>query len=435
MRAPGSIVNVRHALSISDLRRLARRRLPKVLFEVIESGVEDEWCTRRNEQAFQPFRFLPRYLVDVTVCDRKVSLLGCEFSSPFGIAPTGIAGVFRHDAELLLAQAAAEATIPFIASGASMASIEDAARLAPHSTWYQVYPARDHRITEDQVRRAADVGCAALVLTVDNPVLPKRERDMRNGAGLPFRPPFRLMLEALAHPAWLYEYFRHGGLPVMRSWAPYARPGASAQEVAGFFRSQSPTGITWRDLDRFRRIWPRALVVKGIMHPDDAVKCARAGVDAIILSNHGGKSLDRAPAPLEMLPSVRAATGKDFPVMLDSGIRRGSDIVVARCLGADFVFVGRATLYGVAAGGLEGARRAIDILAQEIDLTLALIGCPAFAEADARFLVGADDLRPQVGAFPGKVDTGFPKEMPPSMEAGPLSDSVVGKRSSREAAE
>ena len=152
-------------------------------------------------------------------------------------------------------------------------------------------------------------------------------------------------------------------------------------------------------------------------------------------SNHGGKSLDRAPAPLEMLPSVRAAVGKDFPVMLDSGIRRGSDIVVARCLGADFVFVGRATLYGVAAGGLDGVRRAIEILTQEIDLTLALIGCPAFAEADARFLVGAEEVRPQAGAFPGKVDTGFPKEMRPSIEARPLSDSVVGKRSSREAAD
>jgi len=389
-------VSVRKALSISDLRRQAKRRLPKVLFELIESGVEDEWCTTRNTDVFQQFRFLPRYLVDVTKRVQNVPLLGSEFRSPFGIAPTGIAGVFRPGAEHMLAEAAAEAGIPFVISGASMASIEEVARIAPASTWYQVYPARDPAITADQVKRAADAGCTGLVLTVDNPVLPKRERDIRNGAGLPFRPPFSLLLEALTHPAWLYEYVRHGGLPVMRSWAPYARDGASAQEVAGFFRSQSPTAITWRDLEQFRRLWRGSLLVKGIMHPDDAIKCARLGVDAIVVSNHGGKSLDRAPTPVEVLPSIRAAVGRQVTILLDSGVRRGSDIVVARCLGADFVLVGRATLYGVAAGGLDGARRALQILAEEIDLTLALIGCPNFVDLDQRFLSGAGEVSPHL---------------------------------------
>lgn len=390
-------MSVKKALSISDLRRQAKRRLPKVLFELIESGVEDEWCTTRNTDIFRQFRFLPRCLVDVTKRVQNVPLLGSEFRSPFGIAPTGIAGVFRPGAEHMLAEAAAEAGIPFVISGASMASIEEVARIAPASTWYQVYPARDPAITADQVKRAADAGCTGLVLTVDNPVLPKRERDMRNGAGLPFRLPFSLLLEALTHPAWLYEYVRHGGLPVMRSWAPYARDGASAQEVAGFFRSQSPTAITWRDLEQFRRLWRGSLLVKGIMHPDDAIKCARLGVDALVVSNHGGKSLDRAPTPVEVLPSIRAAVGRQVTILLDSGVRRGSDIVVARCLGADFVLVGRATLYGVAAGGLDGVRRALQILAEEIDLTLALIGCPNFADLDQRFLSGAGEISPHLG--------------------------------------
>ena len=383
-------MKVGNSLSISDLRRLAKRRLPRVLFEAIESGVEDELCIVRNEQAFLSYRFLPRALVDIERRSQKVSLLGMEFSSPFGIAPTGIAGIFRNNAELILAEGAAEANIPFVISGASMATIEDVARLAPRSTWYQVYPARDRSITEDQIKRALDAGCSALVLTVDNPVLPKRERDMRNGMGMPFRPPLSLLLEALTHPSWLFEHVMRGGLPVMRSWAPYVEAGASAQSVAAFFRQQSPTAITWRDLERFRQIWPRSLVVKGVMHPDDALRCVRMGVDAIVVSNHGGKALDRAPSPLEMLPSVRASVGKSFPVLLDSGIRRGSDIVVARCLGADLVLVGRATLYGVVAGGLEGVRLALRILKEEVDLTLALIGCPDFTEADGRYLVGGN---------------------------------------------
>jgi L-lactate dehydrogenase (cytochrome)/(S)-mandelate dehydrogenase len=290
----------------------------------------------------------------------------------------------------LLARAAAEAGVPFVISGASMAPIEEVARISPESTWYQVYPAREASITEDQINRAEGAGCAALVLTVDNPVLPKRERDMRNGMGMPFRLPLHLRLEALLHPAWIIEYLRGGGLPVMKSWAPYAGDGASAQEVAAFFRRQSPTPITWRDLERYRRRWPRSLVVKGIVHPDDAVRCAEMGVDAVVVSNHGGKALDRVPAPLDALPAVVEAVGNRIPVILDSGVRRGSDVVVARCLGAHFALVGRAALYGVVAGGAAGAGRAISILRDEIELTLALIGCPEFSQADARFLMGGD---------------------------------------------
>ena len=385
-------MKLEQALSITDLRRLAKRRLPRVLFEAIESGVEDERGLVRNEEAFRGPRLLPRYLVDLSTRDQSVRLFDEVVPSPFGISPTGIAGVFRPGAELMLAEAAAEANMPFVISGASMASIESVARFSPQRTWYQVYPARDPAITAAQVESARDAGCAALVLTVDTPVLPKRERDMRNGMGLPFHPPLPLLLEALTHPAWIFAYLRNGGMPMMQSWAPYAPAGSSAHAVAGFFRQQSPTAQTWRDLEQFRRSWPRRLIVKGIMHPDDALLAVNMGVDGIVISNHGGKALDRAPAPLEALPAIKAALGDRVPIMLDSGVRRGSDIVVARCLGADLVFVGRATLYGVVAGAAAGVRRAIDILRSEIDTTLALIGCPVFDQLGPQFLM--DHERP-----------------------------------------
>jgi isopentenyl diphosphate isomerase/L-lactate dehydrogenase-like FMN-dependent dehydrogenase len=387
-------MRLEQALSIGDLRRLAKRRLPRVLFEAIESGVEDELGLARNAAAFQDHRLLPRYLVDLSKRDQSVCLFDAVMASPFGISPTGIAGVFRPGAELMLAESAAGANIPFVISGASMASIESVAAFAPQHTWYQVYPARDLAITNDQVGRARDAGCAALVLTVDTPVLPKRERDMRNGMGLPFHPPLPLLLEALTHPAWIFDYLRNGGMPMMQSWAPYAPAGASAPAVAGFFRAQSPTAQTWRDLERFRRTWPRRLIVKGIMHPDDALRAVEMGVDGIVISNHGGKALDRAPSPLEALPAIKAALGDRVPIMLDSGVRRGSDMVVARCLGADLCFVGRATLYGVVAGGAAGVRRAIDILCSEIDTTLALIGCPVFAQLGPQFLMDHDRPTP-----------------------------------------
>lgn len=375
------------ALSIGDIERLAKRRLPRVVYEGIASGVEDERGLIRNEAEFHRYRLLPRAFADVAKRDQSTSLLGRTYASPFGISPTGIAGIFRRDAELMLASAASEARVPFIMSGASMVSIERMSRIDPGNTWFQLYAARDPKISDDFLRRARDAGFDTLVLTVDNPVSPKRERDMRNGFRLPPQLAPLDMLEALLHLPWVIDYLRRGGMPVMETWAPYAAPGADATDVARFFRTQSPSIQTWRDLDGFRRAWPGKLVVKGIMRPTDAVRCAEHGVDGIVISNHGGKALDRAPASIEVLPGIKAAVGDRLAVMLDSGVRRGSDIVVARCLGADFVFVGRATLYGVAAAGLAGAQRVLTILREEIDTTLGLIGCPRFDELGGDFIL------------------------------------------------
>lgn len=391
--ASGRLESVR---SIQDLRRLARRSLPRVMFEVIESGVEDENALAWNERAFRQFRLMPRYLGEIAERDQSRTLLGMRYASPFGIGPTGFAAVLRPDADRMLAAAARKAQIPFVLSGAAATPIEAVAEQGGEVQWYHLYPARERRITDDIVARVRDAGIETIVLTVDNPVFPKRERDLRNGFSLPLRLSLDMLVQALLHPAWTFRYLSSGGMPLMDTWARYAPAGASPGEVGAFFRSQSPSIQTWRDLERLRVAWPGRFVLKGIQHPDDARRAADLGVDAVIVSNHGGKSFDALPSPVDTLPAVKAALAGRIPVMMDSGIRRGADIVIALCLGADFVFVGRSTLYGVAAAGEAGAARAITILRDEIDLTLAMIGCGAVDALGPSFLFRP--LHPDIAA-------------------------------------
>ncbi|HEV8027503.1 MAG TPA: alpha-hydroxy acid oxidase [Stellaceae bacterium] len=379
-------MNTDKAVNIADLKRMAKRHMPRVVFDFVEGGLEDEHGLQHNEDAFKRHRLLPRYLVDTGKRELATTLFGRSYALPFGIAPTGLAALCRPGADLMLAEAAAAANVPFIMSGASTASIEAAARVAPQHCWYQLYAARDPKISEDLIRRTRDAGLAALVLTVDVPVNSKRERNIRNGFVRPYKLKPAVLLEALRHPSWIADYLRHGK-PVFANWAPYAPPGAGSDEVADFLQSQTPSVQTWRDLETYRRLWPRTLIVKGILHPDDARRAADLGVDGIMVSNHGGRQLDRAPSPLEMLLPIKQAVGARLTVMFDSGIRRGSDIVIARCLGAQFIFLGRATLYGAAAGGVAGAKRAIDILRDEVDRALIQLGCPNFNELGPNWLV------------------------------------------------
>ncbi|MGH7987675.1 MAG: alpha-hydroxy acid oxidase [Candidatus Binataceae bacterium] len=361
---------------------MAKRRLPRIAFDFIEGGVEDERGLARNENAFSQYRLVPRYLIDVSRRDQSTSLFERTYASPFGIAPTGFAALFRPHADLLLAEAAAAADIPFIMSGTSTTSVEAATRVAPAHTWYQLYVARDMKITEDMIRRARDAGASVLVLTVDVPVSSKRERNIRNNFGLALKLKMSATMEALTHPGWIAGYLRHG-MPLFENWGHYAASGANAREVARLVVEQTPATVTWRDLENFRRLWPRHLVVKGILHRDDALRAAEVGIDGIMVSNHGARQLDQAPSPLEVLPALHAAVGDKLTLMLDSGVRRGGDILIARCLGARFVFVGRATLYGAAAGGLAGVNKAIEILRDEIDRIMAQIGCPRLERLDA----------------------------------------------------
>jgi len=383
------------AINIEDLHQIAKQKLPKVIFDYIEGGVEDERGLARNEAAFHKHRLLPRYLVDVSKRDQSATVFGRTYASPFGISPTGGVGLYRREGEVMLAQAAAEANIPYIMSGGSNASMEEGARVAPHNVWFQLYAAKDSNITDALIGRARDAGLGALVLTVDVPVHPKRERNFRNGfvnvrsggvlESLKLKP--SIILEAMTHPAWVIEYVRLGGAPGMGNWAPHAGNGASTADVISFGRTQTPASAqTWRDLERYRRLFPRKLVVKGILNPADAIRAAEIGCDGLIVSNHGGRQLDQAPASLEALPAIKAAVGDKMTVMLDSGVRRGADILIALCLGAQFVFFGRPTLYGAVAGGLPGVRKVIDIFRSEIDLVMGQIGCPSLGELGPDFL-------------------------------------------------
>src|SRR5262245_5411909 len=388
-------MRIDQAVNIEDLHRMAKRRLPKIAFDFIEGGLEDERGLEANTSAFHKHKLLPRYLVDVSKRDQTKTIFGQTFSSPFGISPTGGVSLFRNHGDLMLAEAARDANIPYIMSGASNETIEAAARTAPKNHWYQLYAARDHAVNADLIKRTADAGLDALVLTVDVPVSSKRERNIRNGfanirgglfQALTLKP--SIFLEALTHPFWIAEYLRHGGgTPMLQNWQPYAPGGADAEAVYNFSREQMPyAGQTWRDLETYRRLFPRKLVVKGIMHPGDATRAAEIGVDGIIVSNHGGRQLDQAPASLDVLPAVSVAVGERLAVMLDGGVRRGADILIAFCLGARFVFMGRPTLYGAAAGGISGVKKAIDILRDETDLVMAQIGCPSLDELGPDFL-------------------------------------------------
>ncbi len=371
------------ALNIDALERLARRRLPRVLYDWVAGGVEDELGLARAREAFERIRIVPRYLRDVSSMDLTTSLLGRSYGLPFGIAPTGYTGLLRPGGECMLAEESVRRGIPYVLSGVSVEPLENIAKLAPNHAWYQLYPARDPAVCDDLVRRARDAGYGTLVLTVDLPVTAKRERDIRNGFGLPSRLTPSRILDALAHPFWTLEYLRHGGLPPLGSWARYAGADARPAAIATFVADQGEPTQRWSDVQRYRRLFPGRLVIKGILHPDDARQALEAGVDGIVVSNHGARQLDRAPASLEALPAIRSAVGSRAALLLDGGVRRGADILIALALGADFVLVGRAILFGLVAGGTRGAARAIDILATELSLTMAQAGIASSAEARA----------------------------------------------------
>lgn len=369
-------MRIEDCINLDDLRRVARRRLPKIIYDFIEGGVDDEDGLARNEDAFRRRALVPRYLVDVTSRDQGTELFGRRHASAFGIAPTGGIGNYRRGGDLMLAAAARDANVPFIMSGAATATMEQIARTAPEHAWFQLYPARDRAIVDDMIRRADELGLSTLVITVDVPVGSNRERNRRNGFGRPLRLSLASKLDALRRPAWFADYLRQG-IAMMADWQRYAGEGASADEVGEFAAAQLRAPLTWAELARIRARWPRTLVLKGILRADDALRAAEMRVDGIIVSNHGARQLDRAPCAPDVLPGIVAAVGERMSVMLDGGIRRGADVLIALSLGARFVFLGRPTLYGVVAGGQAGAAHAIGILRNEIDIVMGQIGCTA----------------------------------------------------------
>ncbi|HEY0296687.1 MAG TPA: alpha-hydroxy acid oxidase [Bordetella sp.] len=361
--------------TIGELRRLARRRLPRIVYDYIEGGAGDERGLAASSRQYADYRIAPRYLVDVSARTQETRLFGRAFKSPFGIAPTGYAGIYRAKGEEILAAAASAAGIPCIVSGSSVASIETVSRVAGGGhLWFQLYAARDTRISIDLLRRAKDCGIETLVVTVDLPIFGRRYRDVRNGFQIPPRISPSLIWDAASHPGWTLDYLKAGGIPAPGNWIPYAREGATPVEVATVMHENTTAPLRWSDIETFRRQWRGNLVLKGILHPEDAVKAAAIGVDGLIVSNHGGRQFDRAPTATEALPAIVAAVGGRLTVMADGGITQGSDVLVAFALGAKFVFTGRATLWGLAAAGLPGVDRALSILRDEVHAGLAHIG-------------------------------------------------------------
>ncbi|MDN3987279.1 alpha-hydroxy acid oxidase [Zwartia vadi] len=375
-------------INLHDYRALAQRRLPKIAFDFIDGGADDERGMLRNREAFSQYQLLPRYLIDITNRDQSVELFGRKYASPIGISPTGMAGLFRTGADAMLAAAAKKANVPFLLSSASNLSIEDAAKIAPDNVWFQMYATSDPRINHDLVKRARDANVGVLVITVDVPVNSNRERNRRNGFTRPFRMTPAIMLDALTKPGWVIEYLKAGGMPMMSNWQPYAKPGASADEVADMYGTLTPAAMTdWDTVASIRQQWSGPLVIKGLLHPEDAAQAVAIGAQGIIVSNHGARQLDSAPSPLTMLAEIKAAVGEQVSLMVDSGVRRGSDVVIAKCLGAKSCFFGRPTLYAVSALGQEGADQVLAIMHKEIDMILTQIGCGQFDKLDSRFLV------------------------------------------------
>jgi len=369
-------MGVERALNFEDLRSIARRRLPRIVFDFIDGGCDDESGLERNRDAFGKYRLMPRYLVDASRRDQGVTLFGRRYNSPFGICPMGLVGLAQPGTDLLLAQAAAEFNLPYLMSNASNASIEQAAKVAPNNTWFQIYMTVEDRINRDLVRRARDLALETLVVTVDVPENSNRERNRRNGFGRPPKLTLPVMLDAALHPGWVLQFLRSGRTPPMENWDAYAAPGSGRHGGADLYGKCTPARQTdWKRLDEIRALWGGNLVLKGILSPADARRAVEAGVNGIIVSNHGARQLDMAPSPIEVLPWIKAAIGGRAELLLDSGVRRGSDIIIALALGARCALFGRPWLYASVAGrGAPGVRHAFSIMRREVDIIMGQIG-------------------------------------------------------------
>ena len=392
------------AYDIADLRVLARRRLPKGVFEFFDRGNGDEQALIENRAALERIKLAPHALVDTSRRSQEITLFGQRHRMPIAVAPTGSAGLAWHEGEIALARAAAAAGIPFTLATGSMTSLERVAEQAGGTLWFQVYMWPDRSLSHQLVERAKAAGYQALVVTVDTPVPPGREYNLRNGMTVPFRFTRRNVTDVLGHPRWLtgvlMRYLLTTGMP---RYENYPSGMQSRITAAPMGRSMMVSdSLTWDDLRVLRKLWPHALMVKGILRARDAVLAADCGADAVIVSNHGGRAVDSTRAPVEVLPEVVEAAGKRLTVLVDSGFRRGADVVKALALGAKAVLIGRATLYGVAVAGQEGAARAIEIYRDEIDRLLALIGCPGIASLNRDYLA-APSAEPSAAApFPAE---------------------------------
>jgi (S)-mandelate dehydrogenase len=364
--------------NINDLRESARRRLPRGVFEFVDRATEDHIAVRENRSAFEDIKLRHRALVDVSGRSTATTLFGKPMALPMAIAPTGAAGLCWYRGELALAKAAAKAGIPLTLSTASMTAMETIAQEAGGRLWFQLYVWKRRDLSYQIIERAKAAGYEALIVTVDSAVSGNREYNARNGFALPFNASRKFLTDAALHPSWtlgvMGKYLTTIGMPKHENY-PVEFQGTITSGVAGRRPEMAVDSLNWDDVKKFREMWPGVLMLKGVNRVDDALKAHNYGVDGLIVSNHGGRNMDSAAATIRVLPEIAEAVGDKMTIILDSGVRRGSDIVKALALGAKAVLTGRATLYGTAVGGEDGAAKAIGIIRSEFDKTMAYTGC------------------------------------------------------------
>jgi L-lactate dehydrogenase (cytochrome) len=369
------------AASVADLREIARRRLPRGVFDYIDGGAEDERTMAANEAAFAAATFRPRVLRDVGEVDPSTTLLGRPLPLPLVLAPTGFSRIADPDGELAVARAAARVGLPYTLSTLSTRSIEEVAAASAGPKWFQVYVWRDRGLVKEMIGRAATAGYEALVLTVDTAVLGRRERDVRRGFSLPPTIGLGTLLDGAMHPGWTWRFLRSDPIRFanVRQWAGVG-DGRTAVTLSEYVNTQFDPRLSWRDVEWMRSVWAGPLIIKGIQTVDDARLAADAGVEAIALSNHGGRQLDSAPATLDLVAPVVDAVGDLIEVICDGGVRRGGDIVKAVALGARACMAGRAYLYGLGAAGERGVDHVLGLLDADVRRTMALVGASSVAE-------------------------------------------------------
>ena len=380
------MADLNHVVSIEDLRQLARRRLPRAIFDFFDGGAEDEVTLRENRAAFERVRLLPKVLVNVAKVDMSAEIFGVRSTLPLAIAPTGGISAGRAGAELSLARAAKSFGVPFTLATPAAFTIERVAEEVGGRLWFQLYAVREHEFREKLIARAAAAGYEAMLVTVDLPVSGKRERDPRNGFVTPYNPNWRNSRDVIFKPAWLWEIMMNG-LPGMANFEGYKFSSYGKTDIATAVGREMDAALDWEAIKRIRSLWPRKLLLKGVERPEDAERAASIGCDGVVVSNHGGRQLDGACPTLDALPAVARAAGSKITVLLDGGVRRGVDILKARALGAQGVLTGRATLFGAMAGGEPGARRALEILSSELQRAMQLCGVQSVSQIGPDLLV------------------------------------------------
>ena len=375
----------KRAHNIWDLRAIAKEKLPRAIYEFVERGTEDDLLIRQNREALERIKFNPRTLRDVTGRDPSITLFGKSQALPIVVAPTGIADLMCYRGERAVAAAASGAGIPFTQTTSSTTSFADIAQVTQSGRWLQLYLWEQRDLSWAMIERAAEQGFEVLVVTVDTPKLPLREFNKRNGMTNPIRANPTLAMDFMAHPRWslsvLLRYILTGGVPQFANY-----PAEHRTSIRTVSRIENAQSLSWADVDELRKRWAGPLVIKGVLNREDAKLAREHGVDGVCVSNHGGRNFDSSPASIDVLAEIVDDVGSDITVLWDGGVRRGADVLKALAIGAKAALIGRATLFGAAAAGETGARHALALLANEIDMAMAMLGITSIGELDRSHL-------------------------------------------------